>query len=60
VGDRPFDDISGAKRAGMRAVLRPNNDVPLYDVVPDATIARLPELLALVDSWNGAHVGSPR
>ncbi|MPZ99420.1 MAG: HAD-IA family hydrolase [Dehalococcoidia bacterium] len=52
VGDRPFDDIHGAKAAGMRAVLRPNGDVPAYDVQPDAEIERLPELLALVEHWE--------
>ncbi len=59
VGDRPFDDIFGARRSGLRAVLRPNDEVPPYDVVPDATIARLPELLRLVDGWRagGAEGG---
>ncbi|MDA0365122.1 MAG: HAD family hydrolase [Chloroflexi bacterium] len=54
VGDRPFDDIFGARRSGLRAVLRPNGDVPPYDVEPDATIQRLPELLALVDGWRAS------
>jgi putative hydrolase of the HAD superfamily len=45
VGDRPFDDIYGAKRAGMRAVLIANSDVPAYDDArPDAVITRLSEL----------------
>lgn len=52
VGDRPFDDIFGAKSVGMRAVLRPNPAVPPHDVEPDATIGSLPELLALVDAWT--------
>ena len=51
VGDRPLDDIHGAQQVGMRAVLRPNPNVPAYDVVPDAEIAALPELIALVDGW---------
>ncbi|MEP6463186.1 MAG: HAD family hydrolase [Frankiaceae bacterium] len=51
VGDRPHDDISGAKAMGMRAVLVPNSVVPAYDVVPDATIGRLSDLLAVVDGW---------
>jgi putative hydrolase of the HAD superfamily len=59
VGDRPFDDIFGARRSGLRAVLRPNGDVPPYDVVPDATIARLPELIDLVDTWNDGTRRSP-
>ncbi|MDA0256595.1 MAG: HAD family hydrolase [Chloroflexi bacterium] len=52
VGDRPFDDVHGAQSAGMRAVLRPNPDVPPYDVQPDAVIQRLPELLPLLDRWR--------
>ena len=52
VGDRPFDDISGAKGIGMRAVLRPNPHAEAHDVVPDATIASLPELVDLVDGWS--------
>ena len=54
VGDRPWDDVTGARRAGMRAVLRPN---PLIASVngaadPDAVVERLPELVALVDAWR--------
>lgn len=52
VGDRPLDDIHGAKQVGMRAVLRPNPHVPAHDVVPDAVISSLPELIALVDAWR--------
>lgn len=51
VGDRPHDDISGAKALGMRAVLLPNSVVPGYDVVPDATIERLSDLWPLVEGW---------
>lgn len=52
VGDRPLDDIHGAQQVGMRAVLRPNADVPGYDVIPDGEVSSLPELLTLVDSWR--------
>lgn len=52
VGDRPLDDIHGAQQVGMRAVLRPNPDVPSYDVVPDAEITSLTELVPLVDGWR--------
>ena len=55
VGDRPYDDIHGAKQFGMRAVLRPNYSVPGWNVTPDATIERLPELLDLIDAWNAAN-----
>jgi putative hydrolase of the HAD superfamily len=52
VGDRPWDDIHGAKNIGMRAVLLPNDDVPPFEsAVPDAVIARLAELRPLVESW---------
>jgi putative hydrolase of the HAD superfamily len=51
VGDRPLDDIHGAQQVGMRAVLRPNPLVETFEVQPDATIQRLPELLALIDAW---------
>jgi FMN phosphatase YigB (HAD superfamily) len=52
VGDRPQDDIAGAKGVGMRAVLRPNGSVPSGPVEPDATISSLPELLDLVARWR--------
>lgn len=53
VGDRPWDDIHGAKSLGMRAVLLPNAGVPPFDdAVPDAVITRLSELPALIESWS--------
>jgi len=52
VGDRPYDDVHGAKCAGMRAVLVPNSDVPGFGAArPDAVISRLSELLEHLDSW---------
>ncbi len=51
VGDRPLDDISGAKAVGMRTVLRPNRSVPGGPAAPDATISSLPQLLDLIDRW---------
>lgn len=51
VGDRPYDDIRGAQQAGMRAVWRPNPDLPAGPVAPDAVIHRLPELLDVVERW---------
>ena len=44
VGDRPYDDVSGAKAVGMRAVLVPHSDIPPHqqvpvDVAPDGVIA---------------------
>ncbi len=52
VGDRLFDDVSGAKALGMRAVHVPHSAVPGHDVVPDATVQRLADLLPLVLAWG--------
>ena len=53
VGDRPYDDIHGAKSAGMRAVLITNSDVPAFEAAePDAVITRLADLLGHVDRWS--------
>ena len=53
VGDRPYDDIHGAKSAGMRAVLIANSAVPAFEAAePDAVITRLAELLGYVDRWS--------
>ena len=52
VGDRPFDDVHGAKSVGMRAVLVPNSDVPAYAAAePDAVISRLADLRPLIEAW---------
>ncbi|GAA1877509.1 hypothetical protein GCM10009836_68650 [Pseudonocardia ailaonensis] len=56
VGDRPYDDISGAKGVGMRAVLVPHSDIPVaqqvpVDVEPDGIIQRLAELPDLLRDW---------
>jgi putative hydrolase of the HAD superfamily len=57
VGDRPFDDIHGAKEVGMRAVLVPHSAIPPSQHghtmgEPDAVVHRLLDLLALVDEWS--------
>jgi putative hydrolase of the HAD superfamily len=52
VGDRPFDDVHGAKSIGMRAVLMQGSNVPPFEAaVPDATITRLSQLLPYLDRW---------
>jgi putative hydrolase of the HAD superfamily len=52
IGDRPYDDVHGAKSVGMRAVLIPHSDVPAFDgAQPDAVISRLSEVSALIDTW---------
>jgi putative hydrolase of the HAD superfamily len=58
VGDRPYEDVHGAQRAGLRAVLVPHSDIPVaqqvpVDVQPDAVVQRLLDLLPVVDSWSG-------
>ena len=57
VGDRPFDDIHGAKQVGMRAVLVPHSAIPEgqkghVEGDPDAVVDRLIDVLAVVDRWN--------
>jgi putative hydrolase of the HAD superfamily len=57
VGDRPFDDVHGAKSAGLRAVLLPHSDIPEVqkgpvEGEPDAVIQRLGDLLAVIDAWR--------
>ena len=64
VGDRPWDDIHGAQEAGMRAILVPHSRlgdqaVPV-DVTPDAVVARLGDVLGIVDDWIAAAAPSPR
>jgi putative hydrolase of the HAD superfamily len=52
VGDRPYDDVHGAKSMGMRAVLVPNSDVHGFEAAePDAVIGRLSDLLEHLDNW---------
>jgi len=56
VGDRPYDDISGAKAVGMRAVLVPHSDIPEHqqvpvEVSPDAVIQRLADLPGVLADW---------
>jgi putative hydrolase of the HAD superfamily len=51
VGDRPRDDVAGAKAAGMRAVLLAGRPVPGCDVEPDAVLPDLAGLPALLEQW---------
>jgi putative hydrolase of the HAD superfamily len=57
VGDRPYDDIHGAKAIGMRAVLVPHSAIPEaqkghVEGDPDAVVQRLAEVLDVVDAWR--------
>ncbi|MFW6092125.1 MAG: HAD family hydrolase [Actinomycetota bacterium] len=65
VGDRPFDDISGAQAIGMRTILVPHSDIPAeqqvpVDVRPDAVVDRLGEVIHHVDTWIDGRVDSGR
>jgi HAD superfamily hydrolase (TIGR01509 family) len=51
VGDRPRDDIAGAKGVGMRAVLLTGRPVPGSDVAADAELPDLSGLPELVATW---------
>jgi putative hydrolase of the HAD superfamily len=63
VGDRPFEDIFGAARVGMRTAWVPYTDLAPHetagvDTRPDVVLNRLTDLLATLDAWSG--VGSGR
>ncbi|NYD42370.1 HAD-IA family hydrolase [Nocardioides panaciterrulae] len=56
VGDRLYDDIWGARNAGLRAVHVPHSAIPANQVghtegEPDAVVERLSDLLAVVAGW---------
>jgi len=57
VGDRPYEDVHGAQRVGMRAILVPHSDIPPaqqvpVDVHPNGVAHRLLDVLDLVDGWR--------
>ena len=57
VGDRPFEDVHGAQRAGMRAMLVPHSDIPPAQAVPvevhpDGVAHRLLDVLGITDGWR--------
>lgn len=65
VGDRPYEDVHGAQRVGMRAILVPHSDIPAaqqvpVDVRPDGVAHRLLDVLEWVDRWNGGPPGDRR
>jgi putative hydrolase of the HAD superfamily len=51
VGDRLYDDVWGAQRAGMRAVWVRNDHNRRFDVEPDGVIDSLSELPNLIRDW---------
>jgi putative hydrolase of the HAD superfamily len=58
VGDRFPEDVAGAKRVGMWSVWKERSDRERDpQIIPDAQIVHLQELLTLLDRWterNGA------
>jgi putative hydrolase of the HAD superfamily len=57
VGDRLFDDISGAQGIGMRGIWIPHSNIPAEQstdlgIKPDATIQKLSDIPAILDSWS--------
>jgi putative hydrolase of the HAD superfamily len=57
VGDRLFDDIWGARNAGMRAVHIPHSEIPAAQIghtlgEPDAVVQRLADVAAVVEGWR--------
>ena len=57
VGDRLFDDVWGARNAGLRAVHVPHSDIPASQVghtegEPDAVAHRLSDIPALVEEFT--------
>jgi putative hydrolase of the HAD superfamily len=57
VGDRLFDDVWGARNAGLKAIHLPHSNIPVEQVghtegEPDAVIQGLEELPGLVKDWR--------
>ena len=57
VGDRLWDDVFGAKQLGMRAIWIRNDEVPSYDVEPDAVVDELGDVVTVVDGWLATPPG---
>ncbi|MGW8377468.1 HAD family hydrolase [Streptomyces sp. ODS28] len=64
VGDRLFEDVYGARRAGMRTVWVPHSAIPEEErgeeAEPDATVHALKDLLDVVDGWLEPAAGTAR
>jgi putative hydrolase of the HAD superfamily len=54
VGDRPDVDVTGAQGVGMRGVLirSPYISGDFADIVPDAVIDELPDLIPVLERWR--------
>lgn len=56
VGDRLFEDVFGANRAGLHAVLVPHSIIPVAQTTgiegtPDAVVHDLADLVGVIDGW---------
>lgn len=51
VGDRLWDDVNGARQLGMRTIWIRNDEVPFYEVEPDAVVDELGDVVGVVDDW---------
>jgi putative hydrolase of the HAD superfamily len=63
VGDRIWDDISGAQQVGMRTIWVPHSRIPDYQVPdgsarPDATAQRLLDVFGIVEGWRAESDGA--
>lgn len=63
VGDRLWEDVTGAAAVGMRTIWIPHSAVPREELrqdhaVPDATAHRLLDVMAIVKSWMA--IAEPR
>lgn len=57
VGDRLWDDVDGAQKAGMRAIWIPHSTIPAHEIpdhaaVPDAVASSLAEVVSIVRGWR--------
>ena len=57
VGDRLFDDVYGAQRAGLRAIHVPHSTIPVEQLgptegEPDAVVDRLRDVADVVRQWS--------
>ena len=60
IGDSYKFDILGAKKAGLRAIyLDLGRNEEMSEVFPDAVVHSLPEVLPIVEGWNGKEDTGP-
>jgi putative hydrolase of the HAD superfamily len=59
VGDRLYDDIHGARGAGLRAIHVPHSTIPVEQVGPvegdpDAVVHELADIVDVLTRWRSA------